>query len=175
MNGMDDSGIRRVYDAKQDDPETGIKAGDQVIEFLDGTVRPRMTWRQILDDLVRLPENDRVQAIRDAAELEASVINFLSRENSPWRRRGRQIPDQDQQAAEGENPGSSEEEEPRSLKRSHEREPSRSPEQEEQDGRENREQEGRHTVKYFPVPRLPRVTRSRERGLDPDRGTSRGL
>jgi hypothetical protein len=76
---MNELGISRVYEADFDILEKDIRRGDEVIEFSDGTIRPRRPWRNVVQEIMQLPEEQRVQAIRRAAELEASVVDYLAR------------------------------------------------------------------------------------------------
>ena len=76
---MKDFHVRRVYEADVDILDSNIHRGDEVIEFADGTIAPRRPWRSVVQEIMRLPEEQRVQAIRKAAELEASVVDYLAR------------------------------------------------------------------------------------------------
>jgi hypothetical protein len=74
---MNEITIRRVYRAEADWPSEGIRRGDQLIELADGRLRPRLRWEALVRELDCLSPEGRLEAIHEAADFEAAVIDHL--------------------------------------------------------------------------------------------------
>ena len=72
--------IRRIFEADRDIPKYGIKRGEEVVELTDGAIRRRFHWGRLIRDIGRMSKNSRLNALQEAAELEAAVTYFLKQQ-----------------------------------------------------------------------------------------------
>jgi len=74
---MNEFAIRRVYRAEADRPLEGVRRGDEVVELADGRLRPRLRWEALVRELDHLSPEARLEAVEEAADFEAAVIDHL--------------------------------------------------------------------------------------------------